>query len=101
MKQQQGHVRETGKMGKQLWPIESRPFGGSIGHFFLDEAERPQDVLAAQGIGRVEKAAERLLERRLRPVIVHGDITFTLRAGLYTIKLTVKLVVLYLGIDML
>jgi len=41
MQEQQGHIRETGKMGKQLWPIEPRPFGCSVGHFFLNKAERP------------------------------------------------------------
>ncbi len=63
-------------MGKQLWPIESRPFGGSIGHFFLNKAERPQNVLPLQRMGRVEKAAERLLERRLGSVVVHCVIPF-------------------------
>jgi len=113
VKQQQGHVGEAGETGKQLWPIESRPFGSSIGHFFLDIAERPEDVLAAERVSGVEQSAERLLNRRRRPVCFHFGITFgedmeacsnRRKAGTErssTIKLTVKLDVLYLGIDML
>jgi hypothetical protein len=70
MKEQQSHIRETSKMGKQLWPIESRPFGSSVGHFFLDEAERPEDVFPAQWVRLIQKVAEGLFDLRSHSFII-------------------------------
>ncbi|RIE04344.1 hypothetical protein D3H35_07020 [Cohnella faecalis] len=99
MKHHERNVRKANEMRKQLWPIEPRPFGRSFGYFSFHVIERPEDVIPAKRVFRIEQAAQRL-DWRIRTVLNH--LIHHLRIKLvFTIKLTEKLVILYLWNDML